>query len=408
MVLQERLNIIILALKSTDNIDNKCLDYWNYYYNCSFYNLIEKIFKNKEDYNIVRISINYELISVMICYNYSFDIDDDNKELLYLLVELIEINHNNLIIICDYILTKINPENKENIWVIKLQQIIKSSKLKSKRSPDKNSINFSYSNNYIEKINFNINLILKKINNILKKYPHEFNDIIISLLTSIETKTYEEINYFFEKYIVRVNNFDGSITASSYLKKNKFFKPLPAPYIHFPSKRPYTLILDLDETLVHFKVKSSKGGTLRARPYLFGFLEEVGHYYELIIWSSTNEAYANSLIDAVEYEKKYFDYVLYREHSIIIGNDFVKDLTRVGRDLDKIIIIDDMPQNFRLQKENGITIKPFYGDDFDDSALYELVPILKHIAEERNDVRIGLRKYREEISKKVTSNISKK
>ena len=60
-----------------------------------------------------------------------------------------------------------------------------------------------------------------------------------------------------------------------------------------------------------------------------------------------------------------------------------------------------------MQKENGITIKPFFGDDLDDSALYNLVPILKHIAESRNDVRIGLKKYREEIIKKVTSNISK-
>ena len=66
-----------------------------------------------------------------------------------------------------------------------------------------------------------------------------------------------------------------------------------------------------------------------------------------------------------------------------------------------------MPQNFRLQRENGITIKPFFGDDLDDSALYELVPILKHIAEEGNDVRIGLEKYREEIVKRITSNISR-
>ena len=406
IILQERLNIIILALKSNENIPYKCFDYLNYYYNCSLYNLIEKIFK--EESNTVRISINYLLVSVMICYKYSFDINVSKKELLYLLIELIEINHNNLINICDYILTKISPENKQNIWVIKLKQIIRSSKLKARISPDKNYINYTNSTNFIEKINFNMNLIHKKINNILKKYPYEYNDILISLLQDIETKTYEEINNFFKKFILRVNNFDGSIPASSFLKKNKYFKPLPAPYIQFPSEKPYTLILDLDETLVHFKVKSSKGGTLRARPYLFGFLEEVGHYYELIVWSSATEAYANSLIDAVEYEKKYFDHVLYREHCIIIDDDFVKDLTRVGRDLDKIIIIDDMPQNFRLQKGNGITIKPFYGDDFDDSALYNLVPILKHIAEERNDVRIGLNRYREEIVKKVTSNIEKK
>jgi len=194
--------------------------------------------------------------------------------------------------------------------------------------------------------------------------------------------------------------------ASSYLKENKYFNPIPAPYIIEPSNKPYTLVLDLDETLVNFKIKSSKEGTLRARPFLFGFLEEMGHFYELIVWTSATEAYANSLIDAIEFEKTYFDYVFYREHAIIIGDDFVKDLTRIGRSLDRIIIVDDMPQNFRLQRQNGITIKPFLGDDVNDMALYDLLPILKHIAEEGNDVRVGLAKYRDEIVKKITSNIS--
>ena len=253
----------------------------------------------------------------------------------------------------------------------------------------------------------NINFIIKSLKNILLNFPTNYSDILISLLKKIDTKTYDEINDFFREYILRVDNFEGPIVASSYLKKNKYFKSFPAPYILSRPIKQYTLVLDLDETLVHFKMKSNKGGTLKVRPYLYGFLEEMGHYYELIIWTSATEAYANSLIEAIEYEKQYFDYIFFREHAIIIGDDFVKDLNRIGRPLDSIIIIDDMPQNFRLQKENGITIKPYFGDDTDDSALYELVPILKHIAEEGNDVRIGLEKYREEIVKRVTSNISK-
>ena len=35
-----------------------------------------------------------------------------------------------------------------------------------------------------------------------------------------------------------------------------------------------------------------------------------------------------------------------------------------------------MPQNFNLQKENGIFIKSLYGDDNDDTALIDLAPIL--------------------------------
>ena len=402
LVLEERLNDIIYSLETNDNIENKCFNFWNYYFNCSLYNLLDKIFKNKEDSNIVRLSINYELISIMVCYEYSFEIDPNEQDIYLLLLELMDLNHNNLIIICEYILTKIIPENKPNIWVLKLQQIIKNSKLS-----DNIIIQNNNSQSSIENISFNINLIIKTLKNILLNYPTEYSDILISLLKKIDTKTYEEINDFFREYILRVDNFEGSIIASLYLKKNKFFKPLPAPYLISPPTKPYTLILDLDETLVHFQIKSNNGGTLRARPYLFGFLEEMGHYFELIVWTSATEAYANSLIDALEYEKKYFDYILYREHAIIIGDDFVKDLTRVGRGLNRIIIIDDMPQNFRLQRENGITIKPFFGDDLDDSALYELVPILKHIAEEGNDVRIGLEKYREEIVKRITSNISR-
>ena len=403
MILEERLNDIILALESNDNIANKCFNYWNYYYNCSLSNLIEKIFKNKEDSDIVRLSFNYELISIMVCYEYSFEIDSLSKQIFYLLIELIELNHSNLMIICEYILSKIDPENKQNIWVLKLQQIIKGSK-PFQSIGDKNK----YPKNTIKAIDLNASLLITKLRYILQKYPTQYSEIYFSLISNLDTFSYEEINNFFRKYILRVDNFEGSIVASSYLKKKKYYEPFSPPYLTYPSPKPYTLVLDLDETLVHFKIKSNKGGTLRARPYLFSFLEEMGHYYELIIWTSATEKYANSLIDAIESEKKYFDYILFREHAIIIDNDFVKDLTRIGRNLDRIIMIDDMPQNYRLQKENGINIKPFFGDDMDDTALYDLIPILKHIAESGKDARVELNKYREEIVKKVTSNISKK
>jgi CTD small phosphatase-like protein 2 len=66
-----------------------------------------------------------------------------------------------------------------------------------------------------------------------------------------------------------------------------------------------------------------------------------------------------------------------------------------------------MPQNFRLQKENGIFIKTFYGEDPDDSALIDLIPILTRTAEEKIDVRKSLNKCRDEILKRISSNISK-
>ena len=402
MVLEERLNDVNYALETNKNIEKQCFIFWNYYYNCSLYQILEKIFPNEEDSNVVRLSIKYELISIIICYEFSYNIDLSDEDICLSLLELIYLNHNNLMIICEYILTKIAPENKDNIWALKLQYIVNNSKISQIKEIQNN-----YLLSPINKIKNYTNQLIKKIKIILRDYDSEFSNVLNNFLTKIESKSYEEINDFFRFNILRENNFEGSIVASSYLKKKKYYKPISAPYIREPSMKPFTLILDLDETIISFKIKSNKEGILRARPFLFGFLEEMSHYYELIVWTSATEAYANSLIDAIEFEKKYFDYVFYREHAIIMGEDFVKDLTRVGRDLDRIIIVDDMPQNFRLQKRNGITIKPFLGDDFNDTALYDLLPILKHIAEDKKDVRIGLQKYRDEIVKKVTSNISK-
>ena len=167
--------------------------------------------------------------------------------------------------------------------------------------------------------------------------------------------------------------------------------------------------MDLDETIIHFKINQNNEseGVLRVRPGIFEFLETIGKYYEIIIFTAATQDYADLLIDAIEDNKIYFDYRLYRQHTIIIENDFVKDLTRLGRPIDKIIIVDNMPQNFRLQKENGINIRAFWGEDPYDTALFELMPILVNIAKEGGDVRKSLAKYRDEIVKNVTMNISK-
>ena len=136
-------------------------------------------------------------------------------------------------------------------------------------------------------------------------------------------------------------------------------------------------------------------------------MDQVGKYYELIIFTAGTQEYGDLLIDAIEENKIYFEHRFYRQHTVIIGNDFVKDLSRIGRPLDKMIIVDNMPQNFRLQKENGINIKAFWGEDVNDNALTELGKILTNIAQEGGDLRNGLAKYRDEIIRKVTSNISK-
>ena len=72
----------------------------------------------------------------------------------------------------------------------------------------------------------------------------------------------------------------------------------------------------------------------------------------------------------------YISYRLYRQHAIPAGNYYLKDLSRVGRDISKMLIVDNVAENFQLQPDNGILIRSFF-DDMNDNALLELMPLLK-------------------------------
>ena len=121
--------------------------------------------------------------------------------------------------------------------------------------------------------------------------------------------------------------------------------------------------------------------------------------YELILFSSNTQDYVDPIVQLIQKRQKFFDYVLYRHHITLDeeGNN-VKNLELIGRDLKKIIIIDDIARYFKLQKENGINIKPFYGNaKKDGNTLHILGDTLKKIkkdADNTGDIRISLDKFR--------------
>ena len=404
LVLQEKMEEIITALNKNGYIHYECFEFWNYYYNCSLFGKLEQLFKTKNDKKNVQIGIYHILISIMICYDYSYEINILKGD-YSILEEILKISNKILMIIYEHILSKVSSESKSNIWVFKLRNLL-------------NNFNKSNNNDYfkistqmspVEKIIYYTSAIVQNIRVLLNYHKTKNFSYLTNIYKKISEQTYEEINSYFRDYILRVDNYNGSVLASVFLKENQNFKTEPAPYIHTKNSKRYSLILDLDETLVHFKISSESDneGVLKIRPGVVPFLEKVGKFYELIIFTAATQEYGDLLIDAIEENNVYFEHRFYRQHTVIIENDFVKDLNRIGRPLDKIIIVDNMPQNFRLQKENGINIKAFWGEDIDDNALEELGIILINIAMDGGDVRRGIEKYKDDIIRKVTSNISK-
>ena len=401
LILDEKFLTLINYIKTNKEIYKQSFDTFNYFFNSSLYKKLENIFLKENSTNIIKLTIKYILLSLIILYEYSFhkNILNHTKNELN---EILEINNNNISLLKIQIINDIiknNYNTNNNSWIKYLLKDINNI-----------SINLNEDNTFllISYIEQNNQKIYYKLYNLLNYFSFtENNNKIKNILLQLKTKSYDDINNLMKINILKIDNIEGSLIASLFLRNNSIFSPINPPYIKVPliSKK-YTLVLDLDETLVNFKIKSGKEGYVRLRPFLLGFLEEVSQYYELIIFTSATEAYANSVIEAIEKEKKYFDFIFYRQHTIIIGNDFVKDLTRIGRPLNSTIIIDNTPQNFRFQKENGICVKPFWGQDTNDKTLYNLIPILIDIAKMGGDIRINLNKFKEEIVSKITSNIN--
>lgn len=154
-----------------------------------------------------------------------------------------------------------------------------------------------------------------------------------------------------------------------------------------------TLVLDLDETLVHssfvvapeaqmvipIEVEDNSWSVyVQVRPGAKYFLEEVSKYYEVVIYTASISKYAEPLMKQLD-PNGVCSYKLFREHWSVCSNIFVKDLLFLGRDLKDTIIIDNSPNSYAFQVQNALPIPSWYSDK-SDTALYQLLPILQKLA----------------------------
>ena len=383
-------------------INNYCFDLWNFLFNNISILTNDKILKdflgsNKHGLLIIKLSFYYFLFSLIFIYtnsSYNEDINSYNKFL-----ELLKKCNKNFILFCKFASNKIHTRQKYNKYSLILSDMIKKNL--------QNKYNFYKNEEYLKVVEINNEILFKKITDIFNCQKTRTNQKIQILFNDINTISYKQIHIFFMENFLNSKTISISSLVTFYLKSNPNFQTVEKPYIKSKlnknNRKKYSLILDLEETLLN-----NSNNTVTLRPGLFEFLDEVYKFYELILFTSSDRTYSEKLVKAIEKNQKYFSYKFYREHNIIIGNEFVKDLSRIGRELNSVIIVDNFAQNYRLQKENGICIQSFWGyDSINDQCLFKLKNILTKIAMEGNDLRFEIKKYHDEIISNISSNIFK-
>ena len=444
--LERRIKFLLDKINKYQICQKECYEYIIYFFDNNLYNEESKIFKHNHTKKNFLDNLKIEILCFFLCYDITFSKSFNQTAILF--KTIFNIIHTNFLIFASYLITnnqmninKFNQKHLENLISI-IDQDLKV-KLNKREMNDYDILqlitnNSKNINNYYKMVIDNIygQYYLSNNNNI--RFPQCLNNENKSNLTEDEllnikssfffdsyrlltNYNFEDLYEFFNIYLNKKrnliknqkleNNFIDNNNISNRNSKriklniieNKIEKYL-LPKIK--SNYKYSLVLDLDETLIcikrdnNNKIKHDKFNnlmTLILRPGLLDFLHKMKKLYELILFSLGTSEYVSPIIKNIEKKEKFFEHILYREHVTYDDNgNFFKNLNLLNRDVKNILIVDDNSKNFKYHKSNGICIKPFYGDLNNDKITLKILGNIlfkiRYDADLTGDIRISLNK----------------
>jgi len=183
-------------------------------------------------------------------------------------------------------------------------------------------------------------------------------------------------------------------------------------------RSPLTVVLDLDECLVHSKFLETHetnplhrdfrqpewrpehvkevnafectlpwGETVivNKRPGLDHFLMECGDEFTTMCFTASDEVYANEVLDHLDPACHHISRRLFRDQCRKVKNTYLKDLSVLKRDLSRVVLVENSSKAVLANPLNAILVPPFY-DSPDDRALEGVMELL-HELNEVDDVR---------------------
>ena len=451
--IEKRIKLLLEKINKYQICQKECYEYIIYFFDNKLYNEEAKIFKHNHTKKNFLDNLKIEILCFFLCYDIASSKNFNQTSILF--KTIFNIIHTNFLIFVSYLINnnqiQINKFNQKKIENLKsiIDQDLKI-KLNKKEMNDYDILqlitnNSKNINNYYKMVIDNIYAQYYQSNNSSVRFPqclHNKNnhnlpeDELLNIKSSFFFDSYRLLtNYnfddlydFFNIFLNKKGNFTKKqILENNYINNNnnignKIQKRIKLnnaenkleKYL-LPKMRnnyKYSLVLDLDETLIcikrdnnNNKIKLNQSNnfmTLILRPGLLDFLHKMKKLYELILFSLGTNEYISPIIKNIEKKEKFFEHILYREHVTYDDNgNIFKNLNLLNRDIKHILIVDDNAKNFKYHKSNGICIKPFYGDlNNDKNTLKILGNILfkiRYDADVTGDIRLSLDKEKNNL-----------
>lgn len=197
-------------------------------------------------------------------------------------------------------------------------------------------------------------------------------------------------------------------------------RPLSCPRLPpLSSSHPvnYTVILDLDETLLHTEwlQGSPERYVVHERPFVREFLRSLKSLpVEVVIFTAGIQGYADTVINIMDSHTRTVHYRRYRQHTTVCAGHRWKDLSLLNRDLSRTLIVDNSPEVFLRQPDNGLVIASWEGHSpmsrepykkefcvVEDFALLNLFYWLEYMCMKKLSVPEFIRTHRDVLKKAV-------
>ena len=375
---------------------------------------LEDIFINQNYYkNTFEVLFKLQFISIILDEIYSSSKKEESN--IKMIKTCLKINHRNFLMLSFILIDILQLNNMTNLYQNKINKIIYE-KLNDFKL---------YQNNNLMRIDELITKIKennKDIENKIKLIINKKNHMLYNAYNKLNISNIEEfINLCLKILGLNENEINELNKELDNEDNTDIIKSVNVPFLSPIEKKDnyiLTIVLDLDKTLIYCEDEEDENyeeeedeekeeevkNEIILRPGLYEFLDSLMKLKcELIIFTSSKKQKADEYINKIEKNKKYFNKILYRDYCTLIGAAYVKDISKLGRDLSKTIIIDNDLGCFYLQQENGILIKSFNWEK-DDKNLFNLLNILQKIIKSPfNDIRYELDKYKNEFIKYVTN-----